>query len=71
MKKLKFSKKHEKYCMQCVHGKLLEYSDEVFCSKKGFVDKFGKCFKYKYDPLKRIPEDASASKEFKPEDFQL
>lgn len=71
MKKLKFSKKHEKYCMYCVHGKLLEYSDEVFCSKKGFTDKFGKCFKYKYDPLKRTPEGASSDKEFKPEDFIL
>ena len=57
--------------MYCVHGKLLEYSDEVFCSKKGFTDKFGKCFKYKYDPLKRTPEGASSDKEFKPEDFIL
>lgn len=71
MKKLKFSKKHEKYCMYCVHGKLLEYSDEAFCTKKGFVDKFGKCLKYKYDPLKRTPQSNSSSPEFKQEDFVL
>ena len=71
LKKFKFSKKHEKYCQYCVHGKLLEYTDEVFCAKKGFVNKFGKCIKYKYDPLKRNPESSVVTPEFKPEDFAL
>ncbi len=71
MKKLKFSNKHEKYCQHCVHGKLLEYTDEVFCAKKGFVNKFGKCIRYKYDPLKRKPEAGKVTHEFKQEDFSL
>ncbi len=69
MKKLTFNKKQEKYCMHCRYGQYLEYSDEVFCAKKGFVSKFSKCTKYKYDPLKRIPVTADLSSEFKKEDF--
>jgi hypothetical protein len=71
MKKLKFDKKIEKYCCHCIHGKLLEYTDEVFCTKKGFVSKFDSCFKYKYDPLKRRPDAFSAVSEFTAEDFKL
>lgn len=71
MKKLEFNKKTNKYCINCVHGKLLEYSDEVFCVKKGFVDKFNKCMKYKYDPLKRNPEKSDTYCDFREEDFKL
>lgn len=71
MKKLKFSNKNEKYCSHCVYGKYLEYSDEVFCCKKGFVDKFSKCIKYKYDPLKRQPSKTVVSSGFTAEDFKL
>ena len=71
MKKLKFDKKIEKYCCHCTHGKLLEYTDEVFCSKKGFVSKFDSCLKYKYDPLKRRPDSTSSSGDFTEEDFSL
>ncbi len=69
MKKLVFNKKQEKYCMYCRFGQYLEYSDEVFCTKKGFVNKFGKCMKYKYDALKRIPKVSDVSSNFKKEDF--
>lgn len=71
MKKLTFSKKTEKYCQYCLYGKYLEYTDEVFCTKKGFVNKFDKCIKYKYDPIKRIPEKARPNFDFSKEDFQL
>ena len=71
MKKLKFNKKTEKYCKHCVHGSYLEYTDEVFCTKKGFVDKFSKCIKYKYDPLKRIPEKSEIFTEYTADDFRL
>lgn len=70
MEKLKFTKNNSKYCVNCVYGKHLEYTDEVFCSKKGFVDKFGKCLKFKYDPLKRkpVPQNTSTYSE---DDFKL
>ena len=71
MKKLTFSNKNEKYCMHCVHGKYLEYSDEVFCTKKGFKDKFDKCGSYKYDPLKRKPEKVFHNTTYTEEDFKL
>ena len=71
MKELKFNKKIEKYCLYCIHGKLLEYSDEVFCTKKGFVDKYNKCMKYKYDPLKRNPQKNNTYSEFEEADFKL
>ncbi len=71
MKQLKFSKKNEKYCEYCVHGKHLEYTDEVFCTKKGFVNKFSKCIKYKYDPLKRKPDGTTVSSGFTADDFKL
>lgn len=71
MKKLTFGKGINKYCLYCVHGKHLEYTDEVFCTKKGFVEKFGKCAKYKYDPLKRNPNSNNTVSNFKEEDFKL
>ena len=71
MNKLTFNKKQEKYCMYCRFGQYLEYSDEVFCSKKGFVNKFGKCLKYKYDPLKRVPITNDIKSDFKKEDFEI
>lgn len=71
MKRMKFGKNTEKYCKYCIHGKFLEYTDEVFCVKKGFVDKFHKCLKYKYDPLKRVPKNNISKREFTKEDFQL
>lgn len=71
MEKLKFSKETSKYCLYCVHGKLLEYTDEVFCTKKGFVGKFDKCIKYKYDPIKRNPQKNISSTVFSEDDFKL
>lgn len=71
MKKFSFEKKLEKYCIYCVHGKHLEYTDEVFCTKKGFVDKFGKCVRYKYDPLKRVPNSGAVTSGFTADDFKL
>lgn len=71
MKKLKFGKEINKYCLYCIHGKHLEYTDEVFCTKKGFVNKFNKCAKYKYDPLKRNPNLNNNAPQFSEEDFKL
>ncbi len=72
MKKLKFSKKVDKYCKNCRFGSYFEFSDQVFCIKKGIVDKFNKCAHFKYDPLKRVPDTVSSlPQEFKKEDFML
>lgn len=71
MKNLVFDKKLPKYCMYCRFGQYLEYSDEVFCTKKGFREKFSKCISYKYDPLKRLPKTNTVEQKFKKEDFEL
>ncbi len=71
MKNLVFNKKLPKYCLYCKFGQYLEYSDEVFCTKRGFVDKFSKCHTYKYDPLKRVPEVRDVKSDFIKEDFEI
>lgn len=57
-----FRKKIERACLYCVHGTRLE-DDTVLCCKKGVRNVSDKCFKFKYDPCKRIPLKA------KPMDF--
>ncbi len=71
MKKLTFDKKQQKYCMYCRFGQYLEYSDEVLCSKKGFRNKFDKCLKYKYDPLKRTPMINDIKNNYTNDDFKI
>ena len=71
MPNLTFDKKLSKYCLYCTHGQYLEYTDEVFCTKKGFVQKFDKCMRYKYDPLKRVPTPKDVVGEYSKEDFKL
>ena len=71
LKKLLFGKKREKYCKNCIYSNTLDYSGEIFCSKKGFVPEFSKCHKYKYDPLKRRPESTAPVSEFTKSDFEL
>ena len=49
-----FRKKIKKSCAYCTHGVKVG-DDEIVCSKKGIRSATDKCFKFKYDPLKRIP----------------
>ena len=41
------------------------------CVKKGEVSPFDKCFRFKYDPLKRIPSLANELEHFDKSDFSL
>ena len=58
-------------CQWCVHGKKSEYTDDVFCKKRGLVSARDWCRKYKYDPLKRTPDKQIIDKSFNEDDFQL
>ena len=58
-------------CEYCIHGRPSEYTDEVFCPKRGVTKKNDACRKYKYDVLKRTPRRITPAGEFKPEDFEL
>ena len=67
-----FRKKIERSCSYCKFGTRLE-DEEILCAKKGIVPMYGKCRKFQYDPLKRIPKKAKAQnfEAFKDEDFSL
>lgn len=67
-----FGKNIEPACEYCVLGKLTSDGKNVLCKKKGVTSLYYKCFRFKYDPLKRIPKKLpQASTEFTKEDFEL
>lgn len=49
-----FRKKIERSCAYCVHGTALE-EDLILCAKRGLRTPNDKCWKFHYDPCKRIP----------------
>ncbi|MBR0466474.1 MAG: hypothetical protein IJJ40_03150 [Clostridia bacterium] len=65
-----FNKNTIKSCKWCVHGINSEYTDDIFCKKRGVVNN-DVCRKYKYNPLKRTPEKTEISKNYSKEDFSL
>ena len=67
-----FRKKIAKSCSYCSRGVKLN-EDFVLCSKKGVQPNYGKCFRFRYDPLKRIPTKAKAMDftKYNQEDFSL
>lgn len=54
-----FRKKIERSCAYCVHGTVLE-EGTVLCAKKGLRGMCDKCWKFRYDPCKRIPTKVKA-----------
>lgn len=67
-----FRKKIERSCQYCKNGALME-SGQILCTKKGIVDGFEACQKFRYDPFKRIPARKKAIdfSKFDKEDFSL
>ena len=67
-----FNKKIEPCCSYCRFGVKIS-DDEVMCLKKGVVSAFGKCRRFKYDPLRREPPAHVLfdAKEFSEKDFSL
>lgn len=67
-----FRKKIERSCTYCARGTTLE-DGQILCTKKGLCPAEGKCFRFKYDPLKRIPAKAKALdfSRYEEEDFSL
>ncbi len=58
-----FRKKIEKYCTYCAHAAKIDEST-CLCAKKGIVSSSDHCRKFKYDPLKRVPQRIN------PKDFE-
>lgn len=71
MSKIGFNKDLPKSCAYCVHGKLLEYTNETICKKHGVMAERDYCHSYKYDPLKRVPQKVKISDNYSAEDFKL
>lgn len=67
-----FRKKIIKSCSYCRHGVKLN-EDFVLCSKKNIQPVDGKCWRFRYDPTKRIPTKAKAMDftKYDQEDFSL
>ena len=67
-----FRKKIQRRCSYCVRATQLD-DDQVLCIKKGVRNADGKCWKFKYDPIKRIPVKAKALdfSKYDQEDFSL
>jgi len=68
-----FNKNISPACAYCVHGHISEYTNEVFCLKRGVTEPTDSCRKFKYDPCKRIPAKARALdfSRYNEEDFSL
>ena len=49
-----FRKKIERACDYCLYGTKAD-EDTIICSKKGMKHPEDQCWKFKYDPTKRVP----------------
>ena len=67
-----FRKKIERSCSYCANGVRLE-DGTIMCIKKGMKAENDKCFRFRYDPCKRIPVKAKALdfSRYQNEDFSL
>lgn len=67
-----FRKKIERSCTYCTYGVSLQ-DGQILCSKRGIRTENDKCWKFHYDPCKRIPRKMKAMdfSRYSPEDFSL
>lgn len=67
-----FRKRIERSCAYCENGAELE-DGQILCSKKGIRLSGNKCWRFRYDPCKRIPPKAKAQdfSKYDKQDFSL
>lgn len=67
-----FRKKVDKCCGLCTRSGQ-SGNGGLICTKKGFVSAEDHCWRFRYDPLKRVPSRSKAKdfSQFKEEDFTL
>lgn len=70
MKKM-FNKDIVKKCAHCQNSLPLSNSDEMACKIRGIVNSDDLCRKYKYDPLKRVPNAQKIADDYSTDDFEL
>lgn len=71
-KKKLFQEDIEPRCAYCAKGAPLE-EGRILCAKKGVVRSEGRCGRFQYDPLKRVPPKPNLlnTSKLSPEDFRL
>ena len=67
-----FRKNVAKFCSYCVHAGQTN-GEQMLCAKKGFTSPDGRCWRFRYDPLKREPARYKTKdfSKFSEEDFKL
>lgn len=67
-----FRKKIERACVYCLYSTKLD-EDTILCAKKGMKNPDDKCFRFQYDPTKRIPKKSKALdfSKYDEQDFSL
>lgn len=67
-----FRKKIERSCSYCVHGTQFE-DGQILCCKKGIRSAENYCWRFRYDPCKRIPPKIRALdfSKYNADDFSL
>ena len=67
-----FRKDIEPRCAYCTQGVRINET-QVACVKKGIVAAENRCFRFRYDPLKRVPPRPMKleTDKLREEDFQL
>ena len=66
-----FGSRIEPKCEYCACGTRSVDGKMVLCTKRGIMEPQGKCRKFAYDPLKRVPRRAPVLPQFSQEDFSL
>lgn len=67
-----FRKKIDRCCAYCFHGTTLD-DEQILCAKKGLRPPDSPCWRFRYDPCKRIPAKAKALdfSKYDKEDYSL
>ncbi|MBC8570859.1 hypothetical protein [Zongyangia hominis] len=66
-----FGGRIEPECLYCAFGRPGRDGIMILCQKHGVVAPHYSCWKFSYDPLKRVPKKARRLPQFSPEDFKL
>ena len=66
-----FKNKIEKNCAYCTYGYMLSNGMECLCDKYGIVTSVSDCRKFKYDPLKRVPDRTPALPDYENSEFGI
>lgn len=69
LKIVPFGKNIPPSCKYCEFGE--SRTDGIFCEKKNQIVEDKKCMRYRYDPLKRIPDIPPELPDYSEEDFKI